>query len=200
MNSQSLPVFRWFLTFASMFTAGAVGFMLPSAGAHPTLPLLTGGIAVAACIRWGRQMWPAVLAAGMGIDLWMHQAPGASLFVGLGAAGGALCTAWILEATRLRQEFRPSPGRPAVHSRRRHRHDDRPNLGIARIPDRRRHVRPSIRSAGCAGGATPPRAFCSSARFWWPSAARALRRSPNIGRREACGCWRWRFVVQAPSG
>ncbi len=93
MNPQSLPLLRWFLTFASMFTAGAVGFMLPSAGAHPTLPLLTGGIAVAACIRWGRQMWPATLAAGMGIDLWMHQAPGASLFVGLGTAGGAVCTA-----------------------------------------------------------------------------------------------------------
>ncbi len=97
MNPHSPPVLRWFLTFASVFTAGAVGFMLPSAGAHPTLPLLTGGIAVAACIRWGRKMWPAVLAAGLGIDLWMHKAPGASLFVGLGAAGGALCTAWILE-------------------------------------------------------------------------------------------------------
>ena len=97
MNLHSLPVLRWFLTFASIFTAGAVGFMLPSAGAHPTLPLLTGGIAVAACVRWGRQMWPAILAAGMGIDLWMQKAPGASLFVGLGAAGGAVCTAWILE-------------------------------------------------------------------------------------------------------
>jgi PAS domain S-box-containing protein len=80
-----------------MFTAGAVGFMLPSVGAYPTLPLLTSGIAVAACIRWGRQMWPAVLAAGFGIDLWMDKAPIASLGVGLGAAGGAVATAWILE-------------------------------------------------------------------------------------------------------
>ena len=105
MNPQSLPVLRWFFTFASMFTAGAVGFMLPSAGAHPTLPLLTGGIAVAACVRWGRQMWPAVLVAGMGIDLWMHQGPGASLFVGLGAAGGAVSTAWILERRGFDRNF-----------------------------------------------------------------------------------------------
>jgi PAS domain S-box-containing protein len=97
MNPQSLPVLRWVLTFASMFTAGAVGYMLPKAGVHPTLPLLTSGIAVAACVRWGRQMWPAILAAGVGIDLWMQKAPGASLFVGLGAAGGAVFTAWILE-------------------------------------------------------------------------------------------------------
>jgi PAS domain S-box-containing protein len=97
MNSDSLPALRWFITFASMFTAGAIGFMLPSVGAHPTLPLLTSGIAVAACIRWGRQMWPAVLAAGLGIDLWMDKAPIASLGVGLGAAAGAVVTAWILE-------------------------------------------------------------------------------------------------------
>jgi PAS domain S-box-containing protein len=91
------PMLRLLITFMGVFAAGAVGLMLPSAGAHPTLPLLTSGIAVAACVRWGRQMWPAVFAAGVSIDLWMHQAPIASLAVGMGVAAGAALTAWLLE-------------------------------------------------------------------------------------------------------
>jgi PAS domain S-box-containing protein len=107
MNLDSLWLLRSLATFAAVFAVGALGFMLPSAGVHPTLPLLTSGIAVAACVRWGRQMWPAVFAAGVAIDLWMHQAPIASLAVGIGAAGGAAVTAWILE----RQGFDAGFGR-----------------------------------------------------------------------------------------
>ena len=105
MNRDQLPFLRWSLTFGAIFIAGAVGFMLPSVGAHPTLPLLASGIAVAACIRWGRRMWPAVLAAGIGIDLWTHQAPIASLGVGLGTAGCALLTAWMLERSGFDADF-----------------------------------------------------------------------------------------------
>jgi PAS domain S-box-containing protein len=97
MSGHKAPALKWLITFAAIFTAGAVGFMLPSVSAHPTLPLLAGGIAAAACIRWGRQMWPAVLAAGVGLDLWLHQPLIASLGAGLGAAGAAVVTAWILE-------------------------------------------------------------------------------------------------------
>jgi len=42
-------------------------------------------------------MWPAVLASGIAIDLWTHQALIASLGVGIGVAGGAVFTAWLLE-------------------------------------------------------------------------------------------------------
>jgi PAS domain S-box-containing protein len=97
MNLYSVPILRLLATFVAVFAAGAMGLMLPSAGQHPTLPLLTNGFAVAACIRWGRQMWPAVFAAGLGIDLWMHQPLIASLAVGAGAAAAAAFTAWILE-------------------------------------------------------------------------------------------------------
>jgi PAS domain S-box-containing protein len=71
--------------------------MLPSVGAQPTLPLLAGGIGAAACIRWGRWMWPAIMAAGVGVDLWNHHTLVASMAVGAGRAGAALFTAWILE-------------------------------------------------------------------------------------------------------
>ena len=97
MSPRPIPVLKWLATFAAVFTAGAVGFMLPSIGAHPTLPLLAGGIAAAACIRWGRRMWPAVLAAGVGIDLWLQQPLLASLGVGIGATAAAVFTAWFLE-------------------------------------------------------------------------------------------------------
>jgi PAS domain S-box-containing protein len=97
MGAKPLPFLKWSVTFAAMFSIGAVGFMLPSSGPHPTLPLFGTGIAIAACIRWGRRMWPAVLVAGAGIDLFAHVPVFASLGVGLGATGCAVFTAWILE-------------------------------------------------------------------------------------------------------
>src|SRR5580692_1472417 len=97
MSPQRLPLFKWLATFAAVFTVGALGLKLPSTGAHPTLPLLAGGIAAAACIRWGRRMWPAVLAAGVLTDIWTHQPLIASVGVGVGAAGAAVFTAWTLE-------------------------------------------------------------------------------------------------------
>ena len=111
--------------------------MLPSAGAHPTLPLLAGGIAAAACIRWGRHMWPAVLAAGVVIDLWMHQALIASVGVGMGAAGAAVFTAWILERRGFDSGFGRARTSP-ICRRRGDRHDDPSDGRIARLPSRRR--------------------------------------------------------------
>jgi PAS domain S-box-containing protein len=107
MRAKPLPVLKWSVTFAAMFSAGAIGLTLPSLGAHPTLPLYGTGIAVAACIRWGRRMWPPVLVAGAGIDLWTHLSFVASLGVGLGATGCAVFTAWFLE----RRGFDPDFGR-----------------------------------------------------------------------------------------
>ncbi len=97
MSPNRMPIKRWLIIFAAVFTAGAVGFMLPSVSTHPTLPLLGCGIGVAACTRWGRAMWPAILAASIGTDLWTGQPPIASFFVGIGAVGGALATAMLLE-------------------------------------------------------------------------------------------------------
>ncbi len=97
MGATPPPVLKWIITFAAMFSAGAVGFMLPRVGAHPTLPLFGTGIAVAACIRFGRRMWPAVLAAGTGIDVWTRVPFVTALGVGLGATGCAVFTAWFLE-------------------------------------------------------------------------------------------------------
>jgi PAS domain S-box-containing protein len=97
MNPRDVLILKWLVTFAAVFVFGTVGFLLPSIGPHPTVPLLGCGISAAACIRWGRQMWPAVFAAGAAIDLSLGQPVIASLGVGLGSAGAAVFMAWFLE-------------------------------------------------------------------------------------------------------
>jgi PAS domain S-box-containing protein len=97
MNPRHVLILKWLVTFAAVFVFGTVGFLLPSIGSHPTVPLLVGGISAAACIRWGRRMWPAVFAAGAAIDLSLGQPLIASLAVGMGSAGAAVFTAWFLE-------------------------------------------------------------------------------------------------------
>jgi PAS domain S-box-containing protein len=97
MRATPLLVLKWSVTFAAMFGAGAIGFMLPRLGVHPTLPLFGTGVAVAACIRFGTRMWPAVLAAGTAVDLSTHIPFVASLGVGLGATGCAVFIAWFLD-------------------------------------------------------------------------------------------------------
>jgi PAS domain S-box-containing protein len=105
MSPRSLPIGKWLLTFAAVFSVGALGFGLPSLGAHLTLPLLPCGVAVAACIRWGRRMWPSAFAAGIGIDLWTDQSAAAALGVGIGLGGSAALTAWLLERRGLDPNF-----------------------------------------------------------------------------------------------
>jgi PAS domain S-box-containing protein len=76
---------------------GAIAYALPSLGSRWPLPLLPGGIAVAASYRWGRGMWPAVFAGGLAIDLWVRQPLVASMGVGVGLAGGGWLSAWLME-------------------------------------------------------------------------------------------------------
>ena len=144
------------IAFAAIFGSGALGFALTSMGATLSLPLLPSGFAVAAMYRWGLRMWPAVFAAGFAIDMSTHQPLIGAVGVGIGLAGGAALTAWILEW----RGFDPSFGRardvplfivaaavgmtlaPAAGY-----------LGsISQIPG----PRWGTRSTGCAGGSTPP--------------------------------------------
>jgi integral membrane sensor domain MASE1 len=97
MSPRRVPLFKWLVTFAALYVIGTVGFLLPTIGAHPTLPVLVVGIASAACIRWGRELWPAVFAAGALVDFSFGQPPVASVAVGLGDAGAAVFTAWFLK-------------------------------------------------------------------------------------------------------
>jgi PAS domain S-box-containing protein len=104
-HSPAMTMLRMLLAFAAIFATGALGLALPSLGASLSLPLLPSGIAVAAMYRWGRQMWPAVLAAGIAIDLSTQPQLMAAIGVGVGLAGGAALSAWILEWRRFDPSF-----------------------------------------------------------------------------------------------
>jgi PAS domain S-box-containing protein len=98
---------RWVTTFASIYTTGLVGFALPSFGAHFPLPLLPGGLAVAAIYGWGRRMWAPIFAASAAIQLTMGRPLLAAGATGAGLAGGALLSNWLLG----KSGFEPSFGR-----------------------------------------------------------------------------------------
>jgi PAS domain S-box-containing protein len=100
-------LWRWLLVFLVTLAGGVLGIKLLALGARVRLVLLPSGFAVAATTRWGRRMWPAVLAAGIAIDAVMDTPWIAALGTGIGFAGAAALTAWLLE----RQGFDPNFGR-----------------------------------------------------------------------------------------
>jgi PAS domain S-box-containing protein len=104
MHFPGTLLLRWLLAFALIFAAGAATYALPSMGARLAMPLLPSGLAVAATYRWGWRMWPAVFVAGGATDLWMHRPLVTAFGVGIGLAGGAALSAWVLE----RRGFDPS--------------------------------------------------------------------------------------------
>ena len=95
---------RALIAFVAIVGVGTAGFALPQWGGRVPLPHLAIGIAVATLVRWGRGMWPVVLAAIIAIDV-LH---GSTLIHTASAAAGltlgSLLAAWILE----RRGFDPS--------------------------------------------------------------------------------------------
>ena len=80
---------------------------LPAWGAHAPLPLFSSGIALAAIYRWGRQMATAAFAASAAAQIWVDQPMLVALTSGVGLAGGALLSDWLLRRAR----FDPTFGR-----------------------------------------------------------------------------------------
>jgi len=96
---------RAVVVFVAVFAAGLLGFALPSFGARLTLVLLPSGIAVAALVRWGRNLWPAVLAAGTALQLTRPNSVLVAVAVGVGLAAGCWLTAWLLERRGFNHDF-----------------------------------------------------------------------------------------------
>jgi PAS domain S-box-containing protein len=101
----STKALRLFLVFLSIFVIGAIGFSLRSIGSSLTLTLLPSGVAVAATIRLGRRVWPAVFLAGAAIELWISDPFWGCLGVGIGLASGAWLSAWLLERVGFDSSF-----------------------------------------------------------------------------------------------
>ena len=98
-------VARWSATFISLFVLGWVGFALPRWGAQFSMPLCSGGVALAAMYRWGRGMWVPTFAAGMAVQLSLGVPLVAALTTGAGLATGALVTHWLLGWMRFDPSF-----------------------------------------------------------------------------------------------
>jgi PAS domain S-box-containing protein len=105
MTKPARLTLRWLLTFVGIFAAGAIGFRLPSVYPHPTMPILTTGVALAACIRWGRVMWPAIFLASVCVELWIHMTFLVSLGVSLGLTLGTLVTWRLLQLCNFDPSF-----------------------------------------------------------------------------------------------
>jgi PAS domain S-box-containing protein len=104
MIRPALP--RSLIAFALIFAAGYLGSRVPSMGGRLPLMLLPSGLAVAALCRWGFRQWPAVLLAGTAIELSGNSPLFGALGVGVGLAGGAALSCWILERGGFDHEFR----------------------------------------------------------------------------------------------
>lgn len=87
---------RWLATFISMFVLGWVGYSLPRWGAQFSLPLCSGGVALAAMYRWGWRMWMPAFGGGVAVELSSGAPLLAALITGLGLVSGALATRWLL--------------------------------------------------------------------------------------------------------
>ncbi len=89
-------IIRFLIVFVSISAMGIIAYVLPSFGSRLTLPILPSGIAVAASYRWGRGMWPAILAGGMAIEFWQREPLADAVGVGVGLAGAAWLAAWLM--------------------------------------------------------------------------------------------------------
>ncbi|HEX3848880.1 MAG TPA: PAS domain S-box protein [Steroidobacteraceae bacterium] len=96
MAWRRFPIREWLVTFLALIGVGITTLISTKLGADLTLPLLPGGIAVAASIRWGRQMWPAIFLARVLTELGLDQPLLHAIGVGAGGAAGSVLTAWIL--------------------------------------------------------------------------------------------------------
>jgi PAS domain S-box-containing protein len=105
LRSTGALLIRSFAVFAAVFVSGAVGSSVPSVGGRLSLFLLPSGFAVVGMCRWGFRMWPAILLAGMGIDLWQHRPPVVGLFSGAGLAASCALTLWLLERSSFDRTF-----------------------------------------------------------------------------------------------
>ena len=102
---RSVLFIRLTLVFAAYFLAGRIGLAVPftSANVSPVWP--PAGIALAAVLVWGYQMWPAVLLGAFLVNFFSPIPHAAAFGIALGNTCSALVAAWLLRRT---PGFRPA--------------------------------------------------------------------------------------------
>jgi len=92
-----MTVFRWVILASGYFAAGWFGLRIPFIGQSITLVWLPTGIAVAALLRWGGQMWPAIYLGALAVNLSIGSAWPLAASIAVGNALGPTLTAWLLQ-------------------------------------------------------------------------------------------------------
>ncbi len=112
MDSESAKPSSWnpwlgrqALLFSGMLVLGWLGIELPHWGGRLPLWLLPSGPAIAAMVRWGRNQWGAIFAAGLLLELISGSPPFTAALVATGLPAGAWLTAWTLERWRFHPNF-----------------------------------------------------------------------------------------------
>jgi len=96
----STRVARWLLVALGYYLTARLGLMIPYVGTHVSLVWLPTGVAIAALLRWGPGMAPAVFLAAVAANLSVGAAPWVALAIGVGNTLGP----WA--ATRLLARWR----------------------------------------------------------------------------------------------
>ncbi len=93
---------RWlgrFMILALSYTvAGLVGLSIPFVDTHITLIWAPTGIALAALMRWGLSLWPAVWLAAFGVNLSIGGSPWLAGGIACGNMLGPVVGAWLLRS------------------------------------------------------------------------------------------------------
>ena len=104
LSDHDLLIKQTLVAIAYVIT-GYLGLMLPFAGSHITLVWLPTGIAVAALIRWGWGMSPAIYIAALLVNLIIGSSFGLAASIAIGNTAGPMLVAWWLLRAGFHPEF-----------------------------------------------------------------------------------------------
>lgn len=93
-------IVRCFIIALAYFVAGIIGLSVPFIDSHITLIWAPTGIAVAALLRWGMSLWPALGIGAFAVNLWIGSSPGLALGIAVGNMLGPLLAVSLLQRFR----------------------------------------------------------------------------------------------------
>ncbi|MEO5364098.1 MAG: MASE1 domain-containing protein [Magnetococcus sp. DMHC-8] len=96
---------RVLLVTAAYYISGRLGLAIPAIGQHITLIWLPAGIAVAALLRWGTGLWPAVCLGALLVNVSIGSALPLAIGIAAGNTLGSLLTATWLRHVDFRWTF-----------------------------------------------------------------------------------------------
>lgn len=87
---------RLLIVMLAYFATGKLGLLVPYVGSHITLIWLPTGIAVAALMRWGFKIWPAIFVSAFLVNLSVGSSPSLAASIAVGDTLGPLLAAVLL--------------------------------------------------------------------------------------------------------